>query len=141
MPRRPAAVLLAAVLAVACTAGAPPTDDGAAIDGRTLYVTDGDTVRLPGGERVRLAGIDTPELPPRSKCDHETKLALEAKARLLELVRSADQVTLHKRPGERDRDRYDRLLRDLHIDGRDAGDTLVDEGLARPWRGRREPWC
>jgi micrococcal nuclease len=27
------------------------------------------------------------------------------------------------------------------IDGRDLGETLIAEGVARPWRGRREPWC
>jgi endonuclease YncB( thermonuclease family) len=41
----------------------------------------------------------------------------------------------------RDRDRYGRLLRTVHRDGRSLGDRLVEEGLARPWRGRSEYWC
>ena len=29
----------------------------------------------------------------------------------------------------------------IEIDGRDLGQMMIAEGLARPWRGRREPWC
>ncbi|WP_333586101.1 thermonuclease family protein [Phenylobacterium sp.] len=115
---------------------------GQLVDGARLYVHDGDTVRLLTGERVRLAGIDTPELPPRAACDREVRLALAAKARLLQMVRAADRVTLHRPPGEhRDADRYGRLLRDLQVDGRDAGDILVAEGLAQAWSGRKAQWC
>lgn len=112
-----------AALIVGCSAPASaPAHDGQRVDGARLYVHDGDTVRLATGERVRLAGIDTPELPPRAACDREARLALEAKARLLELVRNGRQVTLHRPPAERrDADPYGRLLRDLRVDGRDAG--------------------
>lgn len=124
---------------VACSAQA---HDGQQVDGARLYVHDGDTVRLATGERVRLAGIDTPELPPRAACDREARLALEAKARLLDLVRNGRQVTLHRPPAERRNvDRYGRLLRDLRVNGRDAGDILVAEGLAQVWRGRKAEWC
>jgi len=131
------------ILAAGCSAPAQaPAQDAQLVDGARLYVHDGDTVRLVTGERVRLAGIDTPELPPSAACDREVRLALEAKARLLELVREADQVTLHRPPGERrDADRYGRLLRDLQVDGRDVGDILIAEGLAQAWRGRKAEWC
>lgn len=135
---------LVLILAAGCSApaSAPAQGPGQLVDGAAIYVTDGDTVRLASGERVRLAGIDTPELPPRAACDAEVKLALAAKARLLELVRSADQVALRRPAGEtRDADRYGRLLRDLLVDGVDAGDILTAEGLAQPWRGRKAEWC
>lgn len=130
-------------LAAGCSPSASaPTVKGQLVDSQTLYITDGDTVRLASGERVRLAGIDAPELPPRAKCDREVRLALEAKARVLELARAADRVTLHLPAGEtRDADRYGRLLRDLHIDGVDAGEILVAEGLAQVWQGRKAEWC
>ena len=111
------------------------------VDGARIYITDGDTIRLPTGERVRLAGIDTAEMPPRAACDREVKLALDAKARLQELIRNADEVTLRRPPGERDADRYGRLLRDVLVDGQDAGAILVEEGLAQVWQGRKAEWC
>jgi endonuclease YncB( thermonuclease family) len=39
------------------------------------------------------------------------------------------------------RDRYDRVVAYIVVDGRDLGEVLMAEGLARAWRGRREPWC
>lgn len=133
----------ALILAASCSvpAAEPPLNEQL-VDGQTLYVTDGDTVRLASGECVRLAGVDAPELPPRARCDREVRLALEAKARLLELTREADRVTLrHPVDEPRDADHYGRLLRDLHIDGVDAGEILVAEGLAQVWRGRKAEWC
>ena len=43
--------------------------------------------------------------------------------------------------GSRDQDVYGRLLRTVHRDGRSLGDLLIDDGLARRWRGRSEQWC
>lgn len=42
---------------------------------------------------------------------------------------------------ERDEDRYGRKLRIVTRGGESVGDTLVAEGLARPWTGRRKSWC
>lgn len=140
-------IALFAILAAGCSGPAQvstreQTAAGQLVDGARLYVHDGDTVRLATAERVRLAGIDAPELPPRAACDREARLALEAKARLLDLVRNAHQVTLQRPPAEhRDVDRYGRLLRNLQVDGRNVGDILVAEGLAQVWRGRKAEWC
>lgn len=49
----------------------------------------------------------------------------------IELVANAD----------RDRDRYGRLLREALVNGVAVSARLVDEGLARPWRGGTESWC
>jgi endonuclease YncB( thermonuclease family) len=38
-------------------------------------------------------------------------------------------------------DRYGRILATVERDGVDLGEALVKEGLARPWRGKREQWC
>jgi micrococcal nuclease len=38
-------------------------------------------------------------------------------------------------------DRYGRKLRVVTRNGVSLGQTLVDEGLARPWSGHRQPWC
>ncbi|WP_394357150.1 hypothetical protein [Sphingopyxis indica] len=41
----------------------------------------------------------------------------------------------------RDSDRYGRKLRIVVRGGTSVGSVLVAEGLARPWEGRRRPWC
>nr|WP_264577564.1 MULTISPECIES: thermonuclease family protein [unclassified Sphingobium] len=100
-------------------------------------VVDGDTLWI-DGVKIRIADIDTPEIgSPR--CDAEMALGQRAKRRLLELV---NEGPFEIRPiGNRDADRYNRKLRVLVRDGRSLGDQLVQEGLARTWTGRREPWC
>lgn len=102
-------------------------------------VIDGDTFELVGGERVRILNIDTAEMPPRSRCVTERKLALAAKVRLAEVIKHGEIITL-TREG-RDRDRYDRQLRRGRINGQDVGDLLIREGLAQPWRGHKAAWC
>lgn len=106
---------------------------------RIVRVIDGDTVVIAGGERVRILNIDTAEMPPRSRCAAEERLALAAKARLSQLVQSSDEVVLSSTG--RDRDPYGRQLRLVRLDGVDVGDQLVREGLAKRWRGRRAQWC
>ena len=104
--------------------------------GGTNCVVDGDTFWI-GGEKVRVADIDAPEThPPR--CAYEADLGDRATLRLQELL-NAGAVTLA--PADRDTDRYGRLLRIVERDGHSLGDQLVAEGLARPWTGRRLPWC
>jgi micrococcal nuclease len=48
-------------------------------------------------------------------------------------------VTLE--PIDRDEDRYGRKLRIVLVDGTSVGGTLVGEGLARWYKGGRQPWC
>ncbi|MBS9720142.1 thermonuclease family protein [Tianweitania sp. BSSL-BM11] len=103
-------------------------------------ITDGDTIRI-GRERIRIANIDAPELR-KPQCDAERRLAAVAKARLAKLLASG-KITLHRGDPQdgRLKDRHGRTLATITVDGRDVGDILVEEGLARPWSGRREPWC
>lgn len=37
----------------------------------------------------------------------------------------------------RDADQFGRMLRLVTVDGRSVGETLISEGLAQPWEGRR----
>lgn len=136
-------ILIAAAVMVEVfgASGAAPPGLGSPASRPDLFVIDGDTLRSAEGERIRLIGIDAPELPPRSRCEHEAGLALAAKVRLTELIDGATQIVTTARPGERDRDQYDRLLRDVRVDGVDVGDILVKEGLAKVWMGRKSVWC
>ncbi|MEO6255310.1 MAG: thermonuclease family protein [Sphingomicrobium sp.] len=104
--------------------------------GGTNCVVDGDTLWL-GGQKIRVADIDAPETHgPR--CAAEEALGNRATRRLRELL-NGGAVSLQAI--DRDIDRYGRKLRIVLVDGRSVGDTLVDEGLARPYAGGRRPWC
>ena len=99
-------------------------------------VHDGDTIRC-GRERVRIANIDAPELPNSPKCQDRRrsyawcdfvagKASREALVRLL----SRGRVTIERRGT----DPYGRTLATVSVNGVDAGDYLIAQGLARPWR-------
>lgn len=105
-----------------------------------MCVIDGDTVII-RGERIRIANIDAPELRT-GKCDAERRLARVARARLETILGSGDVVIMPGDPASgRRKDRYGRTLATLRVAEADVGDVLVGEGLARPWVGKREPWC
>ena len=104
--------------------------------GGTNCVVDGDTLWL-GGEKIRVADIDAPETHP-ARCAEEQALGDRASRRLQQLLNTG-AVSLVAI--DRNRDRYGRKLRIVLVDGRNVGDRLVDEGLARPYAGGRRPWC
>jgi len=123
--------------APAAPAAAPRTAFGFCHSGGgTNCVVDGDTFRM-AGDKIRIADIDTPETHP-ARCPEEARLGAAATQRLQALLNSG-AVTLH--PIDRDTDRYGRKLRRVEVNGRGVGDTLIAEGLARPYRGRRMDWC
>jgi endonuclease YncB( thermonuclease family) len=106
------------------------------IGGGTHCVVDGDTFWFQG-KKYRIADIDAPEThPPR--CASEADLGARATKRL-QLLLNAGPFSLES--DDRDSDRYGRALRVVTRGGASIGEILVDEGLARPWGGRREPWC
>ncbi|WP_298966718.1 thermonuclease family protein [uncultured Roseibium sp.] len=39
------------------------------------------------------------------------------------------------------KDKYGRTLARVLVNGNDVSQILINEGLARPWRRHREPWC
>ncbi|WP_390622740.1 thermonuclease family protein [Rhizobium leguminosarum] len=100
-------------------------------------MVDGDTI-WSEGTKIRIADIDTPEVS-EPKCQSEAVLGARATQRMLQLV-NAGPFQMQAWPG-RDEDKYGRKLRVLVRDGRSLGDTMVSEGLARTWTGRRQPWC
>ncbi|MEO0679026.1 MAG: thermonuclease family protein [Pseudomonadota bacterium] len=95
---------------------------------------DGDTVRA-CGQRVRLAAIDAPELRGPD-CEAEAQLAREARDRLAEILRQPHRVEIVAA-----RDHYGRPIGVVVTPTGTAGAQLVAEGLARPWNGKRRPWC
>lgn len=100
-------------------------------------VVDGDTFRM-GAMKIRIADIDTPETHP-ARCAREAELGAAATRRLHALLNGG---AIALAPIDRDADRYGRKLRLVLVDGVNVGDTLIAEGLARPYEGgRRAGWC
>lgn len=103
---------------------------------RHTCVVDGDTIWL-NGQNLRLQSYDTPE-PYTDICGGQAEVALarRASARLLELLNSSAFTVETGR-----QDRYGRVLATIRIGGRDVGDILISEGLARRWPDGHEFWC
>ena len=112
---------------------------------RVVEVVDGDTLEVSAriwlGQavrvRVRLAGVDAPEL--RGKCAAERRTAGRAKAFLATAIGDGEirlsQIRYGKYAGRV-------LARIAAADGRDLGQALLAQGLARAYAGgKRVSWC
>lgn len=139
-PRRRRAVGVAATLAVVAIVAVTQftSQPVAGASSLALRAIDGDTVEIIAtGERVRLANIDTPETGDRARCAAERRAAARATSEVRALLNSG---SAHVRYTGRI-DTYGRKIGYVTIDGRDLGRMMIARGLARAWRGRREPWC
>lgn len=117
-------------------AGPVAADVERVIDGDTFvavaHVWPGHDVRV----SVRIRGIDAPEM--RSRCPAERAAARRAQERL-EALLSSGPVLLGNVGGGK---YYGRVLADVVADGRPAAGLLLEDGLARPYRGgKRLPYC
>lgn len=117
-------ILLAALTIAACP------DHGR----RVTCAVDGDTL-WHEGVKLRLENIDTPEID-HAQCPSERQLGERAKARLIVLLSGGYRVVYSGKL-----DRYGRTLARITVEGRDIGQQLIDEHLAREWDGARHPWC
>ncbi|WP_343222297.1 thermonuclease family protein [Novosphingobium profundi] len=99
-------------------------------------IHDGDTLRC-GRERIRIANIDAPELPGSPSCSrtkrstHWCDYAL-GKASRDALIRFVGKAPITITP--LGTDRYSRTLARVSVRGRDVGEFLIAQGLARAWR-------
>ena len=100
-----------------------------------IHVYDGDTIII-AHQRMRLLDIDTPEIS-RPRCAAEKTRGYQARDRLRTLVANAERIEV---ADSGQRDRYERPLIHLVIDGQDTGSLLVSEGHAVPWRPGRQAW-
>ncbi len=112
------------------------------------YVTsvyDGDTFKAdahiwPGQfihTSVRVLGVDAPEI--HSKCAKELELAEQAKAYVIDLLKSADVVDLRNIQT----DKYGgRVEADVYVDNQNLAALLINQNLGRPYFGeKRTGWC
>jgi len=109
-------------------------------DCRVVRVIDGDTADLLCGtriERARLLGYDSPELFSPS-CPAELAAAVAAKWALRRLIWQAEALSVVFEG----RDRYDRRLARLRLDGRDVATLMIAAGNGRAYEGgQRQGWC
>ena len=111
-------------------------------DGDTFY---SDTLDLGWGAslnkpKFRIMGIDTPEKGWRAKTDRERELALKAKAFLKNMLDNSYEVLVYSDDG---RGKYGRWLVEVVCDGINAGEALIEVGLARRYDGGTKdetPW-
>tara|TARA_R100001530_G_scaffold33644_5_gene26402 strand:- start:2071 stop:2460 length:390 start_codon:yes stop_codon:yes gene_type:complete len=90
--------------------------------------------------KFRIARIDTPEKGWRAQTNRERALAIEARDFLKKLITESDQVLVYSEDG---RGKYGRWLVEVVCDGVNAGDALIEAGLARRYDGGTkdsEPW-
>lgn len=118
--------------------------------GSVTHVIDGDTLDLRDEQgvthRIRLLGIDTMEVHEEDKRleqarrldltpDEVRRLGQQASDRMRRLAHRQD-VTWIIPDGTPVRDRYDRVLAYVELDGEDLGERLLAEGLAELRRDR-----
>ena len=125
-------------LAAPCLAGTVTVDELVRVyDGDTITVDIAEWPPVVGDDiSIRVRGLDTPEI--RGKCDSEKAMARAARDRLREMLEGAESIELV----DYERGRYFRLVATVMADGKDVAETLIGEGLARPYDGgKRERWC
>jgi endonuclease YncB( thermonuclease family) len=84
-------------------------------------------------------GIDTPEKKPRNKCEQEDALAQKASAFTKEAITKGKKIEVKLES----HDKYGgRMLGYVVIDGKNLGDELITNGLARAYHGEaKSSWC
>lgn len=103
---------------------------------KVTCLVDGDT-GWENGVKWRLEGVDTPEYAPHAQCPEEPQQAAQASMRMLELMRGGYAIEWLGQKGRAGRD----LVRIRLVDGRDAGQVLIEEGFAVAWPHRPRVFC
>lgn len=111
-------------------------------------VLDGDTVEfqatflppeLGNTLKIRVLGVDTPEKAPRAKCEREAQLGQMATDFTKKVITSGRQIYVELKEW----DKFGgRVLGDVIIDNQRLSTMLIQNGLARPYRGEaKQSWC
>lgn len=114
----------------------------------SIVVVDGDTLHdNMRNTDYRVFGIDTPETM-HAKCDAERVLGKAAAERVEALVGAAREVAALPGWDPRGRDRwprdgFGRRIAIIELDGVSLAETLLAEGIARPWKPGQSAidWC
>jgi micrococcal nuclease len=115
------------LLVVAAGGCAQTSPDPGRTSATVTRVGDGDTLDVSGGDRVRLVQVDAPELA-EGECH-----ALASLRALERLVPRGSAVQLESDPALDKVDRFDRLLRYVHVGATNVNVELVRRGAATPY--------
>lgn len=132
-----AAITIAAIVTVILYLRNEPDPSGESQTAVVDYVIDGDTftATTDGGEdlgRVRVLGIDTPEMTREGNpAECHAQAATTAAQQLL----GGRTVQISTDPAVAERDRYDRLLAYVDVDGSDFSEVMLANGHARAYKG------
>jgi len=138
------------LIATGVTANILPSTQEGPFTATVVRVADGDTITvdIPAWQDtpfrrmgLRVAGIDTPESARRyAQCDFEVQRGLAATAYARTLAQPGDTVTFVFLNHDKYGGRIDVNVR--LADGRDWGQTLINNGYALPYDGGTKPsWC
>ncbi|TSC58089.1 MAG: micrococcal nuclease [Candidatus Peregrinibacteria bacterium Greene0416_19] len=135
-------LLIVFLLLSACRQAEPvPPQPAQVLPGfaRVSRVIDGDTIEVTlhdnATEKIRFIGIDTPEtVDPRQPVECFGK---EASRNMQSLV-AGKAVRLDADPAQ-ERDRYQRLLRYVHVDDQDIGAAMIRDGYALSYKRYPHP--
>jgi len=113
---------------------------GNVVISRLVSVYDGDTFKVDINSfppivgkniSIRIYGIDTPEI----RGTRTLELANTAKLRARSILRNAKIIELRNMR----RGKYFRILAEVWVDGKNLGQLLINEGLAKPYFGGKRP--
>lgn len=108
-------------------------------DGDTITFTIPRLTPLFGEKvRIRLQGVDTPEIKASKVCERD--LAVKVKAKVRSLLSKAKRIDLVNPK----RDKYFRILADVHADGVSIGEYLLKNGWGVKYHGEAKSnhnWC
>ena len=114
----------------------------------SIYWSDGDSGRV-GERKFRLANVDAPETGRvgargGAECEAERQLGYEAKAVMVAFTKGKELSIVR----EYGKDRYNRVVIDLNIEGEDVSSIRRTAGHLRPWPHRgtealstKPDWC
>jgi len=103
-------------------------------DGDTFIADIGDIHPLIGSQiSIRIGGIDSPEIT--DKRVEIKKLAVQARDYVAERLNHAGVIVLVNIQ----RDKYFRILADVHVDDCNLATELINLGLAKPYDGGKKP--
>ncbi len=134
------------VVVIALALGVPPVVDfvnGSAKSKSRCNVTmvmDGDTFKMTCPEegiiRARIMGFDAPEKNARCIAEYIKATRATWALRLMLWQARTIEISLDGK------DRYDRYLVNLRVNGKDIRTAMISSGLARAYSGgRRDSWC
>tara|TARA_R110000765_G_scaffold232507_6_gene335851 strand:+ start:3481 stop:3861 length:381 start_codon:yes stop_codon:yes gene_type:complete len=110
-----------------------------------LKIIDGDTIDVDldlgfsvvlKKQRIRLYGINTPE--SRTRDLEEKRYGLAAKARLREILESAESITIKTAIDKKARGKYGRILGTVYADDMNVNEKLLEEGHAIEYFGGKK---